>query len=271
MFRLLELEAFPETTKESYVQRYGFAERCRHGECRSRARSSTSRPAPRERPSTGSAPARELQDVHLNTANWMRFTFPTERLLAINAFSMGAWATGTNMGIALSKVAMTKSTGPDLEKVVETIEVFGDRIRLPRHRLPAVPQARRRRARRARLRLGAHARVRRRRRRRNDGGDARLPRAAPREGALRATARRTSRSASPARRTSRSGCASCSSSGRTSARRCSAATSAGSRWCSSTTRSRTTSRSTRHGDAVVTLNNGSCSRRSSGTTSATRG
>ena len=30
------------------------------------------------------------------------------------------------MGIALSKVAMVKSTGPDLEKVVDTIEVFGD-------------------------------------------------------------------------------------------------------------------------------------------------
>ena len=61
----------------------------------------------------------------MNTANWIRFSFPTERLFAINAFSMGAWATGTNTGIALSKVAMVKSTGPDLEKIVDSIERFG--------------------------------------------------------------------------------------------------------------------------------------------------
>ena len=30
-FRLLSLGAFPETTKDGYVRRYGFAERCRHG------------------------------------------------------------------------------------------------------------------------------------------------------------------------------------------------------------------------------------------------
>ena len=31
VFRLLDLSAFPETTKENYVRRYGFAARCRHG------------------------------------------------------------------------------------------------------------------------------------------------------------------------------------------------------------------------------------------------
>jgi len=38
---------------------------------------------------------------------------------------MGAWATGTNTAFALSKVCMVKSTGPDLEKIVDTIEQFG--------------------------------------------------------------------------------------------------------------------------------------------------
>ena len=63
--------------------------------------------------------------MHKNTANWIRFSFPTERLFALNAFSMGAWATGTNTGIALAKVCMVKSTGPDIEKIVDTIERFG--------------------------------------------------------------------------------------------------------------------------------------------------
>src|SRR5206468_2540794 len=65
-------------------------------------------------------------DVHRNTSNWIRYTFPTERLFALNAFSMGAWATGTNMGVALSQACMVKSTGPDLDRIVDTIERFGD-------------------------------------------------------------------------------------------------------------------------------------------------
>jgi phenylacetate-CoA ligase len=126
VFRILELSAFPETTKESYVQRYGYAERCRGGRIPIVGTVIDESAGSSGTPFNWLRSGRELRDVHLNTANWLRFTFPTERLLAINAFSMGAWATGTNMGIALSKVCMVKSTGPDLDKVVSTIELFGD-------------------------------------------------------------------------------------------------------------------------------------------------
>ena len=126
VFRILELDAFPETTKESYVRRYPFAERCRHGRVPIAGTVVDESAGSSGTPFNWLRSERELRDVHLNTANWIRFTFPTERLFAINAFSMGAWATGTNMGIALSKVAMVKSTGPDLDKVIETIELFGD-------------------------------------------------------------------------------------------------------------------------------------------------
>jgi phenylacetate-CoA ligase len=128
VFRILELEAFPETTKDNYVRRYGFDERCRHGRIPIVGTVVDESAGSSGTPYNWLRSERELRDVHLNTANWIRFTFPTERLFAINAFSMGAWATGTNMGIALSKVAMVKSTGPDLDKVVDTIEQFGDRF-----------------------------------------------------------------------------------------------------------------------------------------------
>jgi phenylacetate-coenzyme A ligase PaaK-like adenylate-forming protein len=125
-FRLLSLSAFPETTKENYVKRYDFAARCRHGRV-----PVVGTLVDESAGSSGTAfnwlrSSQELRDVHLNTSNWIRFTFPTERLLAINAFSMGAWATGTNMGIALSRTCMVKSTGPDITKIVDTIETFGD-------------------------------------------------------------------------------------------------------------------------------------------------
>jgi phenylacetate-CoA ligase len=127
VFRILELESFPETTKENYVLKYGYAERCRHGRIPIAGTVVDESAGSSGTPFNWLRSERELRDVHLNSANWIRFTFPTERLLAINAFSMGAWATGTNMGIALAKVAMVKSTGPDLAKVADTIELFGDR------------------------------------------------------------------------------------------------------------------------------------------------
>jgi phenylacetate-CoA ligase len=124
-FRLLSLSSFPETSKDAYVLRYGFRERCRHG-CIPVAGTLVDESAGSSgTPYNWLRSAQELNDVHLGTANWVRWTFPTERLFAINAFSMGAWATGTNMGIALSKVCMVKSTGPDLGKIVDTIERFG--------------------------------------------------------------------------------------------------------------------------------------------------
>lgn len=48
--------------------------------------------------------------------------------LAINAFSMGAWSTGQNMAQALEKHSTVKSTGPDLDKVLHTLEFFGPRF-----------------------------------------------------------------------------------------------------------------------------------------------
>lgn len=125
-FRIFELSSFPETSKESYVRRYGFAERCRDGKI-----PVAGTLIDESAGSSGTAynwlrSAKELRDVHLNTSNWVRYTFPTERLLAINAFSMGAWATGTNVGIALGQACTVKSTGPDLDKIVDTIEQFGD-------------------------------------------------------------------------------------------------------------------------------------------------
>jgi phenylacetate-CoA ligase len=125
-FRLLRLESFPETSKETYVRLYGFTERCWDGRHPIAGTLVDESAGSSGTPYNWLRSGKELHDVHLDTANWVRWTFPTERLFALNAFSMGAWATGMNMGIALSKVCMVKSTGPDIEKIVDTLERFGD-------------------------------------------------------------------------------------------------------------------------------------------------
>lgn len=126
VFRLLRLEGFPETSKENYVRPYGFAARCPNGRVPIVGTVVDESAGSSGTPYNWLRSARELHDVHLGTANWVRYTYPTERLFAINAFSMGAWATGTNMAVALAQVATVKSTGPDLAKIVDTIECFGD-------------------------------------------------------------------------------------------------------------------------------------------------
>ena len=67
----------------------------------------------------------ELKAIYRSVAGYVSLAFPGEKLFVINAYSMGAWATGTTTGNALSRIAMVKNTGPDLEKIVDTLVHFG--------------------------------------------------------------------------------------------------------------------------------------------------
>ena len=63
--------------------------------------------------------------MHKNLAGYATMVFPSQRRFVINAYSMGAWATGTNTGIAMAQIAMVKNTGPDLRKIIDTLRHFG--------------------------------------------------------------------------------------------------------------------------------------------------
>ncbi|MDQ3018811.1 MAG: CoF synthetase [bacterium] len=45
----------------------------------------------------------------------------------INAFALGAWATGMNISASLTDVSIIKSTGPDIDKIIHTLEEFGEK------------------------------------------------------------------------------------------------------------------------------------------------
>jgi len=90
----------PVTDKANYVQRYSISERC-----------------------VGGRPPRFTS--HAFISHFARYCFGSEPWITINAFSMGAWATGLNMGIALQRTSVVKSTGPDVDKVLSTLELFG--------------------------------------------------------------------------------------------------------------------------------------------------
>lgn len=124
-FRWWDLENYPITTKDSYVRRYGEAERCWNGRITLAGTVVDESAGSTGQPHNWLRSKRELNTVHKNMAGYTTMTFGTKNIFCINAFSMGAWATGTNTGLAMAKVAMVKNTGPDLEKILDTLEHFG--------------------------------------------------------------------------------------------------------------------------------------------------
>jgi phenylacetate-CoA ligase len=124
-FRWFDLSSYPPTDKQSYVKAYPEAQRCWHGEIEIAGSVVDESSGSSGQPFNWIRSRRELRSVHKNLAGYATMVFPSKRRFVINAYSMGAWATGTNTGIAMSKIAMVKNTGPDLQKIADTLRYFG--------------------------------------------------------------------------------------------------------------------------------------------------
>jgi len=119
----------PETDKETYIKRYRTERRCVGGRIPERDvtidESSGSTGTPYDWVRTG----RERHQSHIFISYFARYCYGTDPYVTINAFSMGAWATGINMGVALARNGIVKCTGPDVEKILHTLRFFGPRYR----------------------------------------------------------------------------------------------------------------------------------------------
>lgn len=124
-FRWWDLQNYPVTSKDSYVRRYSEDQRCWDGKVVLPGTVVDESSGSSGTPFNWMRSKRELRTVHKNVAGYVTLLFGSKNLFCINAFSMGAWATGTNTGLAMSQVAAVKNTGPDLEKILDTLEHFG--------------------------------------------------------------------------------------------------------------------------------------------------
>jgi phenylacetate-CoA ligase len=119
------LARLPETDKRSYVDRFGFLERCVDG--------SVPYPGTTIDESSGSTGTpynwirghREREVAHRNIGFFARYAFGNGPLVTINAFSMGAWAAGFNMSLGMMRHGIVKSVGPDLDKILSTLDYLG--------------------------------------------------------------------------------------------------------------------------------------------------
>ncbi len=119
------LSEFPETTRENYAGVYTLESQCRQGRWDLPGSTVDESSGSTGQPFNWLRCAAELEDIHRNIGNYIRLEFPTERLFCINAFSMGAWATGVNFTAAMRRVAMVKSAGPDVPTIIATLRAFG--------------------------------------------------------------------------------------------------------------------------------------------------
>lgn len=121
------LVTIPEMDKDSYIKRWSIPERSvggrlpRRGVVVDESSGSSGRPTSWVRGRDERLATRQLLQVGFSrTAQTL-----TKQPFVINAFSLGAWATGMNVTSSLTDVTMIKSIGPDRAKIIQTMREFG--------------------------------------------------------------------------------------------------------------------------------------------------
>ena len=118
----------PVTDKQNYIRAHSTEERCLDGRIPLKGTQIDESSGASGIPYNWVRGAAELRDKQGEMSQFARYTCgPTE--IAINAFSMGAWATGVNVGEALRMNGLVKSTGPDVDKIFHTLQFFGPQYR----------------------------------------------------------------------------------------------------------------------------------------------
>jgi phenylacetate-CoA ligase len=124
------LTPIPEMDKESYVKKYSQAERAQGGVIPTAGVMVDESSGSSGQPTSWIRGKRErMITKHIMQLTFERITGDNETIFILNAFALGAWATGMNVAISLTDTTILKSTGPNLDKIVSTMQEFGPGFR----------------------------------------------------------------------------------------------------------------------------------------------
>ncbi len=129
LFPLGILGRLPETDKPSYVDRFPLLERCVHGAVPYPGTTIDESSGSTGTPYNWIRGSRERTVAHRNIGFFARYAFGRKPLVTLNAFSMGAWATGFNMSLGMMRHGIVKSIGPDVDKLLSTLAFLGPSYR----------------------------------------------------------------------------------------------------------------------------------------------
>lgn len=119
----------PETDKESYIKAFPTERRCVGGRLPLADTMIDESSGSTGTPYNWIRSVKERHHSHMFISYFATYCFGAEPTITINAFSMGAWATGLNMGLALQRNSIVKNTGPDIPKILHTLRFLGPQYR----------------------------------------------------------------------------------------------------------------------------------------------
>lgn len=119
----------PETDKRSYIDPNPMATRCVDGRIAYKGVTIDESSGSTGTPYNWIRGAAERTVAQRNIAFFARYAFGNEDLVTLNAFSMGAWATGFNMSLGMVRQGLVKSIGPDIGKILSSLSVLGPNVR----------------------------------------------------------------------------------------------------------------------------------------------
>jgi phenylacetate-CoA ligase len=119
------LDELPETDKASYIDPNPLPSRCLDGRLPLFGSSIDESSGSTGTPYNWVRGAAERDHVRRMISFFARYSFGDEALIVLNAFSMGAWATGLTTAIALERNGLVKATGPHVDKILGTMRELG--------------------------------------------------------------------------------------------------------------------------------------------------
>ncbi len=115
----------PCTDKDTYIKKYATEQRCNNGVIPATGIAVDESSGSTGIPYNWVRSLQERHESHAFISYFSTYCFGKKPWFTINAFSMGAWATGINMGVAMQRNGIIKNTGPDIGKILHTLEFFG--------------------------------------------------------------------------------------------------------------------------------------------------
>ena len=118
-------EQLPTMSKDGYIRAYPTDQRCLDGTFLNKGVMIDESSGSTGLPYNWVRSEVERARLHKMLVRSIEWVYGHKPRIAINAFSMGAWATGVNTGETLALHSVVKSTGPDLDKIIHTLKFFG--------------------------------------------------------------------------------------------------------------------------------------------------
>lgn len=121
-----DVQLIPEMDKENYVKQYSNEQRIKGGKIPSKgvmideSSGSSGKPTSWVRGPVERSLTKEMLQL-----SYHRAVSQDQQSIIINAFALGAWATGLNVTMCLTDISIIKSTGPDMDKIIQTMLEFG--------------------------------------------------------------------------------------------------------------------------------------------------